>query len=199
MTIGKGSALAAGFVGAVVVGVAIAPFVTHRGDNAPAPVTPAWDLSQPSSTAPQPTAIDRATPAAPDQKAVRPSRPRPGAAGDVKAGKPEKSTPRAAAKVVPASAPGLEKRLKPVLNRGANMKVAADGFRDAEQFATVAHASRNTKVPFMVLKHHVLNEKQSLADAISAANPALDAAAEARRARTEGRSDVAAVASLSAN
>jgi len=63
----------------------------------------------------------------------------------------------------------------------------------------VAHAARNTKVPFMVLKHHVLQEKHSLAEAIRTANPSLDANAEVRRARTEARSDLAAAASLSAN
>ena len=92
------------------------------------------------------------------------------------------------------SAPALAVRLKPVLNRGANMTVAGEGFRDGEQFATVAHAARNTRMPFMVLKHRVLDEKQSLADAIGAANPALDAAAEVRRARTAAQSDVKAVA-----
>jgi hypothetical protein len=51
-------------------------------------------------------------------------------------------------------------------------------------------------VPFMVLKHRVLEEKQSLADAIRAANPALDAAAEARRARSQAQSDVKAVAAF---
>ena len=55
---------------------------------------------------------------------------------------------------------------------------------------TVAHAARNTKVPFMVLKHRVLNEGQSLADAIHEFKPALDAKAEVQRARVAARTDL---------
>ena len=184
MTIGKASALAAGFVGAVAAGVAIGPYVTHRGDSSPG-TAPAWELSRPSIDTAPPAATETAAPAAPRPRMARDG---PAQSATAKTGNAEpadKATPRAVK--VSASAPALGARLKPVLNRGANMMMAADGFRDAEQFATVAHAARNTKVPFMVLKHHVLDEKQSLADAISAANPALDAAAEARRARTEAR------------
>jgi hypothetical protein len=193
-TIGKASAIAAGFIGAVALGVAIGPVLTHRGDSAPVTPTPAWDLSQPSAETSGPAATAPATPATPARVAPEP-RPKSAIA---KAEKADRSARRPAAKVA-LSTPALVARLKPVLNRGANMKVAADGFKDAEQFATVAHAARNTKVPFMVLKHHVLDEKRSLADAIRAANPSLDGNAEARRARTEARSDIAAVASSSAN
>ena len=51
----------------------------------------------------------------------------------------------------------------------------------------------------MVLKHHVVDEKQALADAIHAANPSLDAKAESRRARNEAQSDLRAVAATFAN
>ena len=95
---------------------------------------------------------------------------------------------------VNVDAPALQQRLKPVLNRGANMAMAADGFRSAEQFATVAHAARNTEVPFMVLKHRVLNEGKSLAQAIRESKPAIDAANEASQARAQARSDIAAIA-----
>jgi non-ribosomal peptide synthetase component F len=192
MTIGKTAALAAGFVGAVIVGMAIGPLVTHRGDNAPAASAQPWDLSQPSTAAPPPAVTESAAPTVPRSKVVHEARSK---AVTLKADTP---APRAAVKVS-ASAPELGARLKPVLNRGANMTMAADGFRDAEQFATVAHAARNTKVPFMILKHRVVDEKQSLAEAIGAANPAVDAEAEARRARTEARSDVKAIATVIAN
>ena len=72
---------------------------------------------------------------------------------------------------LPATQPELQARLKPVLNRGTRMDVAAEGFRDAVQFASVAHAARNTGVPFVVLKHRVLEEKQTLARAIGASRP----------------------------
>ena len=95
---------------------------------------------------------------------------------------------------VDASAPELQVRLKPVLNRGANMTMAAEGFRNAEEFAMVAHAARNTDVPFMLLKHRVLNEGKSVAEAIRESKPAADAAHEADLARAQARSDIAQIA-----
>ena len=92
---------------------------------------------------------------------------------------------------MPASEPRLQARLKPVLNRGARMDVAAEGFRSAEEFATVAHAARNTEVPFMVLKHRVLIDGRTLADAIHESKPAIDAKAEVARAEAAAKSDIA--------
>ena len=56
---------------------------------------------------------------------------------------------------------------------------------------TVAHAARNTSVPFVVLKHRVLNEGQTLAEAIEEFKPNLDAKAEVARARAEAQADLA--------
>ena len=98
--------------------------------------------------------------------------------------------------VVPAvavDAPELHARLKPVLNRGTKMEMAAEGFSSAEQFATIAHAARNTGVPFVVLKHRVLEERKSLAAAIRESKPEVNAAAEVRRARTAARDDLTAI------
>jgi hypothetical protein len=95
---------------------------------------------------------------------------------------------------VDVSAPALHDRLKPVLNRGANMAIAAEGFRNAEQFATIAHAARNTEVPFVLLKHRVLNEGKSVAEAIRESKPAVNAAVEANLARAQARSDIASIA-----
>jgi hypothetical protein len=95
--------------------------------------------------------------------------------------------------VLPATEPELHERLKPVLNRGTRMQLAAEGFRDAEQFAAVAHAARNTGVPFAVLKHRVLEEKQSLARAIRSVKPDVDAEREATRARNAARYDIAVI------
>jgi len=78
-----------------------------------------------------------------------------------------------------------------LLNRGAKMELAAADFEDAEEFVTVAHAARNTNVPFAVLKHRVLKEGQTLAEAIHQAKPELDAKAEVARARAAARSDLA--------
>jgi hypothetical protein len=72
--------------------------------------------------------------------------------------------------------------------------MASEGFRSAEEFATVAHAARNTNVPFMMLKHRVVTEGQSLEDAIRESKPDADAKAEVQRARDAARSDVEAIA-----
>ena len=95
---------------------------------------------------------------------------------------------------IPASSPDLQKRLQPVLNEGANVTLAARGFHNGEQFAAVAHAARNTGVPFAVLKHRVLVERKSLAEAIREMKPGVDAAREANRARIMARADLAAIA-----
>lgn len=94
---------------------------------------------------------------------------------------------------LPASTPELHDRLKPVLNRGTKVAIAAEGFRSAEQFATVAHAARNTEVPFMVLKHRVLEEGKSLTAAIRESKPDVNVAAEVRRARAAAREDISAI------
>jgi hypothetical protein len=94
---------------------------------------------------------------------------------------------------LPATQPELHARLKPVLNRGTRMELAAEGFRNAEQFATVAHAARNTGVPFAVLKHRVLEQDQTLARAIRESKPGLDAEREVTRASNAARFDIAVI------
>jgi hypothetical protein len=86
--------------------------------------------------------------------------------------------------------PDLYKRVQPLLNRGADMAIASDGFRSAEQFATVAHASRNTEIPFMVLKDRVVGQGMTLASAIQQSKSDIDAASEAKRARSEAKADL---------
>ena len=75
------------------------------------------------------------------------------------------------------------------------MEKAADGFQNAEEFATVAHAAHNTQLPFMLLKHRVLEERMPLDAAIRASKPDIDASAEATKARTEAKADVKALQS----
>jgi hypothetical protein len=94
---------------------------------------------------------------------------------------------------IPVSAPELHARMKPVMARGTKLPLAVEGFTSAEQFATIAHASRNTQVPFILLKHRVLVEGQSLEQAISASKPDLDARSEVQRARQEAKADIAAL------
>ena len=170
MTIGKAAALTAGLVGAMALGVIVGPSITDRGHTMTAAPS--------ASVAPAPE-----TPA----PAVAPVPAR------VTAERRAEVKVRENLAAMSSASPQLHERLKPVLNRGAKMDIAAQGFRDAEQFATVAHAARNTEVPFMVLKHRVVNEKQSLADAIAASKPNVDAKREAARARTAARADIDAI------
>ena len=105
----------------------------------------------------------------------------------------EAPAPESAPKLVmtiPVSAPELHARMKPVLARGTKLPLAVEGFTSAEQFATLAHAARNTQVPFILLKHRVLTEGQSLEDAIRASRPDIDARIEALRAKGEARADI---------
>ena len=101
---------------------------------------------------------------------------------------------RAAAPAIAPSATELHAQLKPLLNKGADMAMAADGFRSAEQFAAVAHAARNTQVPFVLLKHRVLTERKPLAAALRESKPDMNAEVEASRAFAEARSDLARLA-----
>jgi len=86
--------------------------------------------------------------------------------------------------------PELRNRVKAVLNPGSRLEIAAADFDSSEEFVTVAHAARNTDVPFMVLKDRVLNQGQSLAKAISDIKPGLDGQSEVKRARAAARSDL---------
>jgi hypothetical protein len=174
MTVGKASALTAGFVAAFALGIAIAPSVRGGLADSGIHTTP-----RPAAIAPETAPVPVAPPArvnAPRAKA--PVAPRKAAAPSVK---------------VSLTEPRLHDRLKPLLNRGVRMDVAANGFRSAEEFAVIAHAARNTKVPFMVLKHRVVTEGRTLVDAIHEAKPDLDAKAEVQRAQTAAKSDLAAV------
>jgi hypothetical protein len=184
MTVGKAAALTAAFVGTFALGVAVGPSMRDMASDRDMR-SAANQGGTVTTTAPAPAAT-----AAPAKRArsTAPARTTTAAKANATTSAPARST-------LAASEPRLHDRLKPVLNRGARMDVAADGFRSGEEFATVAHAARNTKVPFMVLKHQVLKEGRSLADAIHEVKPDVDAKAEAAKARAAARSDIAAVAS----
>ncbi len=79
---------------------------------------------------------------------------------------------------------------KSILNRGTDVGMASDGFRDATEFVSVAYAARNTDIPFMLLKHRVLTEGLTLSEAIRASRPDLDVVREMDRARTKARADL---------
>jgi hypothetical protein len=173
MKYGKAAGITAGFVCAFGIGV----WTGTQWKHGPAQEAPAVTSAAP--------AVDT-TPVAPRPAA----RPRPAAASPAaKANSPTEFTPMKT--TVALTAPELQHRMKPLLKTGANMEVAAEGFNSAEQFATVAHASQNTDVPFMLLKHRVLTEGDTLVAAIRKSKPDVNAVAEVDRARAEARADLA--------
>jgi hypothetical protein len=179
---GKTSAATIGLVGGLALGVWIGSEMTSgREAVAPAPAVVTAPAADVTATTTQPDKPKRAT------RIARVSRP----AAAVEAPAPE-STPKLVM-TIPVSAPELHQRLKPVLARGTKIPLAVEGFTDAEQFATLAHAARNTEVPFILLKHRVLTEGQSLEAAIRASKPELDARQEVARARAAAKSDIAAL------
>ena len=86
--------------------------------------------------------------------------------------------------------PRIADRAQPLLQRGADIQLAAEGFRTPELFMAVAHASRNLEVPFVVLKHRVLNERMTLSKAIAVTRPDVNAAEHASQAMAAARADV---------
>lgn len=98
-------------------------------------------------------------------------------------------------RVLPADAKPVQKQVKPLLAQGTNVEMAADGFHNARELMTVAYASRNTEIPFVLLKHRVLNEGKTLGRAIRDSRPELNEAAEVSRARAEAKADLARISS----
>lgn len=178
----KTSAAALGLVGGLALGVWIGSEMTSgREALTPGPAAVAAQAPvEPAAATPQAAKSKRVT------RAARVSRP-----AVIEAPAPE-SAPKLVM-TIPVSAPELHARMKPVLARGTKLPLAVEGFTSAEQFATLAHAAKNTQVPFILLKHRVLSEGQSLEQAIRASKPDLDAKSEVERARSAARSDLAAL------
>ena len=185
MTLGKASAMTAAFIGVFVLGVAVGPSMKDLFADRPerAAVEPAQAAATPVADQAPVRAPARSTPRA-----------RAKASTETAAAKSSARPTSPARSAMPASEPRLHARLKPVLNSGARMTVAAEGFRSGEEFAAVAHAARNTNVPFMVLKHRVVDEGRTLEDALRDVKPDVDAKAEVSRAQAAAKSDVAAIA-----
>lgn len=87
----------------------------------------------------------------------------------------------------------LARHLNPLLNERLNLDTVATGFQTTEDFAATVHASRNIRVPFTLLKHEVVNEGKTLAEAIQTVKPTANTSLEADLARSEARADLAAI------
>lgn len=187
MKTGKTSAATLGLVGGLALGVWVGSEMTSNREV----VTP-----EPAAV----TATAAEEPAAPTTPAKAKRVTRATRAG-LRAAVVNAPAPESAPKLVmtiPVSAPELHQRMKPVLARGTKLPLAIEGFTSAEQFATLAHAARNTQVPFILLKHRVLTEGQSLEDAIRASKPEIDAKTEALKAKGEARADILSLTSNTA-
>ena len=183
---GKTSAATLGLIGGLALGVWAGTELTHER------VSPPPEPAAITSQAPQ----EAAAPAAPANTRRVTRAPRATSTGA--AGTSSSDAPTLVM-TIPVSAPELHERIKPVLARGTKIPLAVEGFTDAQQFATLAHAARNTHVPFILLKHRVLREGLSLEDAIRASNTDVDAHTEALRAMGEARADILAVSAIANN
>jgi len=81
--------------------------------------------------------------------------------------------------------------VKPLLQPGTDLGVAASGFRTHQDFVAAAHAAKNLDIPFLVLKDKTVNKKMTLSAAIKSLKPSVNASAEASRATAEARADLA--------
>lgn len=98
-------------------------------------------------------------------------------------------------RVLSAESKPVQRQVKQILSRGTDVKVAAEGFQNARELMTVAHAAKNTDIPFVLLKHRVLTQRKSLAAAIRESKPELNEKAEVTRATNEAKADLARIPS----
>jgi hypothetical protein len=104
-----------------------------------------------------------------------------------------KSDVRSTESATASPPPQLVKQLKSFLNDGSQFETASAGFQSAEDFAAAVHAARNTRVPFTILKHQIVDEGHTLAEAIALVKPGADAPLEADLARSEAKADFTAI------
>ena len=172
MTFGKAAALTASLVGAMAFGVWVGPYITDRAAT--------LQSSQPAISEP---AAEKTDVAAPVRKAAKPRA----------AIKRTDNANTASVQTVSVSAPRLHQRLKPLLNRGADMAIVSQGFKSAEDLAATVHAARNVDVPFMLLKHRIVDQGKSLTAAIRETKPDVNAEKAAAQARAQAREDLGGI------
>jgi hypothetical protein len=80
---------------------------------------------------------------------------------------------------------------KPLLQPGTDLTMASEGFSSRESFLATAYAAKNLSIPFVLLKDRVVAAKTPLEAAIRQIKPDADAKAEATRATSEARTEIA--------
>ena len=80
---------------------------------------------------------------------------------------------------------------KQLLQPGTDLNMASEGFSSRETFLATAYAAKNLDIPFVLLKDRVVAQRQSLASAIGEVKPEVNAKAEAARAISAAKSEIA--------
>lgn len=92
-----------------------------------------------------------------------------------------------------AESPLLTARVQGLLPTTINVRDAAEGFKDLDQFLTAVHATDNLNIPFTALKTRLTGKKpQTFTAAIHELNPNVNAEMEAARAESEAKDDIRA-------
>jgi len=87
------------------------------------------------------------------------------------------------------NAAGPDTHLAALLPHGMSQKEACEGVKTTNECAAMLHAAQNLSLPFADLKSQI-SSGQQLEGAIHSLKPDVDAAAEARRAEQQARSDL---------
>jgi hypothetical protein len=92
-----------------------------------------------------------------------------------------------------AAKPELAARLQPMLPAGMSFETAAAGFRNQGQFVAALHVSQNIGISFVQMRSLMVDQHESLGQAIHALRPGADATAEADRAEKDAQKDLDSV------
>lgn len=97
------------------------------------------------------------------------------------------STPKTAAgkPTTIAVSPGLATTLKPLFPAGADLNLAAAGFKNLGQFVAAAHVSQNLGIPFTALKTEIVDNGATMGRAIQTLKPGTNVTAEVTRAEVQ--------------
>lgn len=85
----------------------------------------------------------------------------------------------------------LETLAKQLLQPGTDLMMASEGFSSRESFLATAYAAKNLEIPFVLLKDRIVAQRQTLVTAIHEIKPDVNAKAEAARAISAARSEIA--------
>jgi hypothetical protein len=85
--------------------------------------------------------------------------------------------------------PKLTAKLEPLLPKGMDIQMAADGFKKLDDFTSALHAAQNAGIPFVQLKARVISG-DTLLKAIHFLDPTADAKAVVKKAEDQAKQDL---------